>query len=128
MAVITTYEKTVGRTRMTATSAAATAGADSVLLSGLGESYRHLYVTLRIFDIAGDQIIDSTGVWTIDFLGPNGDSTLAATFEDPATPTITGATPATRAIVGPVSAIQVIESTPSTEAVTFQIIVTGYKS
>lgn len=128
MAVVTTYTKKEGEVRLTAVSAEATAGADSILLSDLGEAYRHLYVTLRIFDVSGDQIIDSTGIWTIDFLGPNGDSSVAATFEDPATPTITGATPATRAIVGPVSAIQVVESTPSTEAVTFQIIVTGYKS
>ena len=112
---------------MTAVSeAASVASADTVLMTGLGEAFRNVYITVRMFDIAGDQIVDIAGTFTVTWQGPRGSATLAATFE-PSSGTISAIAPTTVTATGPISSVNVALAS-STNTVTWQAIVSAFRS
>jgi hypothetical protein len=128
MAVITEYKKQESDFKLTAKSAAQTAATGTdVLMDGLGEAFRHHHITVRMFDVNGDQIVDAAaGTFTVTWQGPQNDTTLAATFEA-SSGAIDATAPETITIVGPVSAIKVVEAATTT-VITWDVIVSAFES
>lgn len=100
--------------------------ADDIEILNLGEAYRHVYVTLRMYNSSSDQIVDSTGTAALTWQGPVSDPGLADSYE------VHGSTfdltaPVTLAITGPVSNLKAV-LTSETDIDTWQLIVTAYKN
>tara|TARA_R110000744_G_scaffold380215_1_gene500253 strand:- start:46927 stop:47325 length:399 start_codon:yes stop_codon:yes gene_type:complete len=125
MAVITTKLTVSGNdTRNYAASAAATlASADSVLLTGLDPSFMHNFLGVKMYDVSGDEIVDSAGTFTVSYLSevsgdPNGDET--GTFESPPVSTIDATAPTSLCWKAPTVGIRVSAASLS-DTVTWKV-------
>ena len=100
--------------------------ADDIEILNIGEGHRFVYVTLRMFNVGGDQIVDSAGTGQLTWQGPISDQSLVGSYE------IHGSTfnlllPVTLAIVGPVSNLKVV-LTSEADTITWQLVVTAFKA
>ncbi len=114
-----------GADRISIISAKAIA-ADDILLTGLGSSFQHVHVQIRMFDAGGVEILDSAGTCTLTSMGPGGTSSLTLAFE-PFSSAIDLTGPVSKTAVRPVEAIRGVLAA-EVLAITWQLIVTFYKS
>lgn len=123
MAVITEKaQQTTGAIRFTQSSVGVLA-ADSVLLTGFNSTATHCFLGVRMYDVNGNVIVDSTGTFTVDYLTfvtGDPDGAEDGTFEDPAVSVIDATAPATISWQAPTLGIRV---TPAalTDTVTYKV-------
>lgn len=125
MAIITTKLQVTGNdVRTFVSSAAATlASGDSVLLTGLSPAFVHCFLGVKMYDVSGDEIVDSAGTYTVSYLSEltgDPDGTATGTFESPPVATIDATAPTTLCWKAPTVGIRVSGASLS-DAVTWKV-------